>query len=210
VCDYDCGGAVVPSRHVVNTVYVEPVYVEPVHVTPVQPVYVDRQLPRHHRERRHRWGVGAFAGSMSPDGVESGSDLGILGQYRFSRSFALELEVAKSKLADGGRVDRRMGAAVLYNLSPRRTLAPFILAGAGYGQTEIADGEFHAEQAYGEVGAGLRLRLSKSIHVVADLRAGRRDSKEDYVYMTSDPSSSPSLKRDEDYTRLRVGGLLTF
>ena len=205
-CDYQCDAAV-PSHHVANTVFVEPVYVAPVYVAPV---YVDQGPMARARRFRSRWGLGAFAGTMNPDGMESGSDLGILGQYRFSRSIALELEAAKSKLADGGRVDRRLGVAILYNLAPRRSLAPFLLVGAGYGQTEIAGGEFHAEQGYAELGAGLRLRLSSSFQVIADLRAGQRDSKEDYAYMSSSPSSTVSLQEDENYTRLRGGGLVTF
>jgi hypothetical protein len=147
---------------------------------------------------------------MSTDGMESGSDLGLLGQYRFSRAIALEVELAKSKQADGGRVDRRLGAALLYDLTPKRKLAPFLLVGAGYGQSEIAAGEFHAQQGYGEIGAGLRLKITKSVQLVGDLRTGRRSTTDKQVYMSKTSMSGPSLQKNEDYTRFRVGGLLTF
>jgi hypothetical protein len=142
--------------------------------------------------------------------MESGSDLGLLGQYRFSRTFAVELELAKSKQADGDRVDRRLGAALLYDLRPNRKLAPFLLAGAGYGQSEIAAGEFHAQQGYGEIGAGLRVKITDSVQLIGDLRTGRRSSRDEQVYMSKTPMSGPSLRKNEDYTRFRVGGLLTF
>ena len=208
---YECEGAV-PSYGVavIEPVYVEPVYVEPVYVEPVH-VYVDGSpQPRVRRGIGSRWALGAFAGMMDTEGMESGSDLGLMGQYRFSRAFALELEVAKSKQADGGRVDRRLGAALLYDLRLGRKLSPFLLAGAGYGQSEIATGEFHAQQGYGELGAGLRLRVSERVQLVADLRAGRRSSKDDQVYISKTQTMGASLAKNEDYTRIRVGGLLTF
>lgn len=209
--DYDCEGAV-PSYGVgfVEPVYVEPIYVEPIRVEPVH-VHVDggaTEAPS--RSIGSRWAVGAFAGVMNTEGMESGSDLGLLGQYRFTRAFALELELAKSKQDQGDRVDRRLGAALLYSLRPNRKLDPFLLAGAGYGQSEIAAGEFHAQQGYGEVGAGLRLKLTKSLHVVGDLRTGRRSGADEQVYMSKTATDGASLRKDEDYTRFRVGGLLTF
>jgi hypothetical protein len=210
-CDRGCQEPV-PSYGltVVEPIYVEPIYVEPVQVRPVH-VYVDggaAAAPRPAMESR--WGIGAFAGSMSTRGMESGSDLGIVGQYRFTPAFALELELAKSKQANGGRIDRRLGAALLYNLTPRRKLAPFLLAGAGYGQSEIAAGEFHAQQGYGEVGAGLRLRISESVSLVGDIRSGRRSTTDDRVYMSKASMKGATLTDNEDYTRIRVGGLLTF
>lgn len=215
-CDYGCQEPV-PSYGltVVEPVYVEPVYVEPIYVEPVQVrpvhVYVDgAAAPAARSSMESRWGIGAFAGTMSTRGMESGSDLGLVGQYRFTPAFALELEVAKSKQADGGRVDRRLGAALLYNLTPRRKLAPFLLAGAGYGQSEIAAGEFHAQQGYGEVGAGLRLRISESVSLVGDIRSGRRSTRDDRVYMSKASMNGATLANNEDYTRIRLGGLLTF
>ncbi len=216
-CQYACEGAV-PSYGVavyepgyVESVYVEPIYVEPVHVY-VEPVhvYVDGGAAAQAPSIGSRWGLGAFAGTMNTDGMESGSDLGLIGQYRFTRKIALELELAKSKQADGGRVDRRLGAALLYNLSPSRKLSPFLLVGAGYGQSEIAAGEFHAQQGYGEIGAGLRLKITDAVHLVGDLRTGRRSTTDEQVYMSKTSMSGPSVQKNEDYTRFRVGGLLTF
>ena len=210
-CDYDCEGAV-PSYGVgfVEPVYVEPIYVEPVRVEPVH-VYVDGGAAEPRPQSiGSRWALGAFAGVMNTEGMESGSDLGLIGQYRFTRAFAMELELAKSKQDQGDRVDRRLGAALLYSLRPNRKLDPFLLAGAGYGQSEIAAGEFHAQQGYGEVGAGLRVKLTESLQVVGDIRSGRRSGSDDQVYMSKTMTDGASLRNDEDYTRFRVGGLLTF
>ena len=212
----DCVGNV-PSYGVafVEPVYAKPGYLEPVVVAPVVAlplhVHVDGGAPSQVRSGlRSRWALGAFAGTMSTQGMESGSDLGLFGQYRFSRAFALELEIAKSKQANGGRVDRRVGAAILYNIAPSRRLAPFLLAGAGYGQSEIAAGEFHAQQGYGEIGAGLRLRLSRTIQIVGDLRSGKRSTRSGQAYMPKSSMSDAMVQGDEGYTRLRVGGLITF
>ncbi len=202
-------GVAVVEPIYVEPVYIEPVYIEPVYVAPVH-VHVDGGDSRPAPGLQSRWGIGAFAGTMSTKGMESGSDLGLVGQYRFSRAVALELELAKSTQAAGDRVDRRLGAALLYTIAPQRRLAPFLLAGAGYGQSEIAAGEFHAQQGYGEIGAGLRLRLSRSIQVVGDIRSGRRSMADDQVYMSKTAMSGPSVQDNEDYTRLRVGGLITF
>lgn len=207
-CDAQCYGAV--SSYGVALVPVTTVYIAPPVQTVVVP-YMDGGVQERHVPRQERrWGLGAFAGSMSTRGMESGSDLGLFAQYRFSQAIRAELELAKSKQADGGRVDRRVGGAILYNLTPHRRLSPFLLMGAGYGQSEIAAGEFHAQQGYGEVGAGLRLRLTPSIHIVGDLRSGRRSTKDGDVYMSKSSMSGASVEEDEGYTRLRVGGLISF
>ncbi len=194
-CSYRCANyAAVPGYYVEQEVYVEQpqtaVYVAPL-ARPIE-----------------RWGLGAFAGSLHVDGQEGGSDIGLVGRYRLSPVFAIEAEVAKSQMEGGGRSDRHLGASLLIDLSPRADLSPFLLAGAGFGQTDIGDGEFHAEQGYGEIGAGLDYALTRSLHLTADVRAGARKTRQDVAYMSSTPVAD--FSKDEQFTRARIGGLLFF
>lgn len=189
-CEYRCSA--VPSYYVEQETYDHQ----------VQPVVVTRVRPM------ERWGLGAFAGSLHVDDQEDGSDLGLLGRYRISRAFSLELELAKTKMDSGNRVDRHIGSALLYDLAPHRSLSPYLLVGAGFGQTELGDGEFHAEQGYGEIGVGLQYRLTSSFHITADLRAGARQSQQDVAYMSTAPIAD--FEKEERFNRARIGALLYF
>lgn len=196
----------VPAYYVEPVVYVAPapIYVpQPVYVAP-QP-YVAATAPA--PQRFDRWGLGIFAGSVHVDDQEVGSDLGLLGRYRVSRAFSVEAEVAKSETLDGDRADRRLGGAVIWNLPIGRRLTPSLLAGAGYGQSKAGEGEFHARQGYGEIGAGLRYRLSPSVHLLADVRAGTRSMSAEMDTLAKGASNP---KEDENYTRARIGGMFFF
>jgi hypothetical protein len=201
---YDPCGAPVPVA------YVEPPPPPPpmvreiyVHDAPPPPVVV--------RPRKRRFGIGAFAGSVDVDGQEVGSDLGILGRFRMTRRLSLEAEFARSSISDGGRRDRRFGAALLFDFAPNRTLSPYILGGAGFGQTDVEDRELRAGQAYGEVGLGLTYRVSRRFQLVADGRLGQRDTKDDQVaaLMVGGGEDLP-IQDEEKYSRLRLGALFFF
>lgn len=153
-----------------------------------------------------RWGLGAFAGSFDVEGQEAGTDLGLLGRFRLSRRFELEAELAKTELADDARVDKRIGAALLFDLSPDGRLSPLLVAGAGFGQTELQGGELTARAGYGEVGAGLTYRITERVHVTGDLRAGKRKDADDTAFKASEPT----LEEDESYLRGRLGALVYF
>lgn len=201
-CRFRCG-AVVPSYYVSRPrpVYSQTTYVQGGYAPPA-PVYI--------APRVSRWAVGAYAGSVEVDGApEAMPDLGIMGQFRLSPAFTLEAELSRSERSEISRVDRRVGASVLYDFSPDQTISPYILAGVGLSQTDIGEGAFLADKAYGEVGLGARLRLGHRFQLLADVRLGSRESEDDAVYKTSEPIA-PMVQPDEQYARFRLGGLINF
>ncbi len=193
--------AAVPSYYVHRQVYApRPVYVQQPVAAPV--VYAAPQPMR-------RWSLGAFMGSVDVDGQsESGSDLGLIAQYRLTPSFSLEGELSATDHQEIGRTDSRVGAAVLYDFVKTASVSTYVLAGAGYSQVQEGEGELHAEQGYGEVGLGLRLQVSDRFQLLADLRVGERQTQGDVAYRTSEPIA-PELS-EEQYGRFRLGGLFSF
>ena len=161
-----------------------------------------------------RFGVGAYLGGVSVDGEHEGEDVGLVGQFRFGNSGLLvDGEIAKNTLAGGDRVDRRLMVGLTYELGPRRRLAPYITGGLGVTQVDVGGGEYEDAQSIAEIGGGLRWRMTDRISLFGDLRVGGRESIQDE---TPDPRpTDPTLARvapngDEEYSRLRLGAMLTF
>jgi len=190
---------------VVPSVYVQPAHI--VTVAPVVPAVVLAPEPE-----PPRFGVGAFAGATDVDGRDAGSDLGVLARFRLTRHLELEAEVAKSKLPVGGRVDKRFGAAIMYDFRPLHTLSPYLLAGAGYGRAEAEAGSLRADQGYGELGIGLSWRIGEHLQLIGDIRAGRRHTADAGSLYADDvmPSYHRPIDETEDYSRGRIGALLYF
>ena len=161
-----------------------------------------------------RFGIGAFLGGVAVEGVNEGQDVGLIGQIRLGRSLLVEGEIAKNTLADGDRVDRRLVAALTYELRPARRLSPYITGGLGVTQVDIGNGEFADNQSIAELGGGLRWRMTDRITLFGDLRLGGRQSIDNGDEIAPQPSDSPMAKlmpeHDEKYSRLRLGGMLTF
>jgi hypothetical protein len=189
-CDYECGHVHYASRPV------------------PQPVAVTTVIP----DRFPRFGIGLFAGGMNVEDREASSDIGVIGRFRLTRSLALEGEIAKSELEDGSRIDRRLGATLLWDLSPRRSLSPHLLVGFGAVRADIdSEGRStHADQGYGEIGVGLGWRLSRHLEISADVRAGVRDSRSDDPVVFSTVGSEPLVNEDEGFTRGRLAAMLYF
>ncbi len=196
-----------PPPPPVPSYYVEYVAPAPVIYAP-QPVYIDQPMVVAPAPLS-RWGLGVFAGSVHIDDQEAGSDLGLVGRYRLSPNWSIEGELAKTKSTNGSRVDRRVGGALVWTLPVGRKLRPSLLVGAGYGQSELGDGEFHAEQGYGEVGFGLTYQLTESLHLMADVRSGSRSSADDDVMYVA-KGGVVEFDEDEDYSRARLGGMFYF
>jgi opacity protein-like surface antigen len=162
-----------------------------------------------------RWGFGVFMGGVSVDGEHEGEDVGLVGQLRLTRGLLVEGEIAKDTLANGGRVDRRMMAGLTYELGAERRLAPYLTAGLGTTQVKV-DGGWEDNQAIGEVGVGLRWRLSPRIALFGDARLGQRetvDKSGDTIQpLPPTDSTARALVPDdeESYSRVRLGALLTF
>lgn len=164
--------------------------------------------------RLNRWGLGVFMGGVSVEGEHEGEDVGLIGQLRLTKGLLIEGEIAENTLENGGRVDRRMLVGLNYELGAHRKLAPYLTAGIGTTQVEVED-TWEDNQAVAEIGAGLRWRLSDRISLFGDMRLGSRESIED----ESDPRPLPepgttgrSLMPDgdEEYSRVRLGGMITF
>lgn len=189
------------------------------------------------REPMPVFGFGVFAGGTRIDGVDTATELGLLARLRLTEGLLIEAEVSKDTLkgdistcvdrvpctlvaASGERIDRRIGGSLIYEIGARNSFAPYLLAGGGIQQAKVSgDGfigaDFSTTQDYGEIGAGLRLSLSRSLHLIADIRAGRRKSIDSNnsivpVARTINPPSSVSSNDTEDYTRGRIAAVLNF
>lgn len=166
-------------------------------------------------------GLGLFAGGVSVEDINQSSDIGVLGRLRLGNGgLLLEGELGKTSYENDLRVDRRLGASLIWELGARNRLAPYVLAGFGVQQADVAD-RYSTTQNFGELGVGLRFAVTPKFHLAADVRAGSRDS------MTSDApvgtvGADGSLMRtivppqdgwgddDESYTRARLSALLYF
>lgn len=188
--------------------YYQPVAPPPAVYAPV-PVVVEPPLPR--------FGVGAFVGGVSVDGDHEGEDVGLVGQVRVTGPLLIEAEIAKNTLANGSRVDRRYLVGANLEFGAHRRLAPYVTAGVGATQIEVGDA-WEDRQAVAEVGAGLRWRFSGAVTLFGDIRLGSRESMtstEDVPVtppMPTEPAARLSIPDDdgENYSRVRLGGLITF
>jgi hypothetical protein len=204
-----------------------PSYYESTSYYPVQPAVAapgvvavaapQRPLPR--------LGVGLFAGgsaveSQTGDSTHESDDLGLLARFRLTPGLIIEGELGKMSYdvdgVDNARVDRRLGASLLYEIGARNRWAPYLLVGMGVQQAEVG-GEFTTTQDYGEIGAGLRWAVTEKFHLAFELRAGSRAtvSSEDMVApVGSSPRviTPPSESSDEteEYTRARLNAILYF
>ena len=185
-------------------------------------------------------GFGVFAGGTSVNGMKDASEVGLLGRLRLTPGLLLEAELAKDSFsgevatcpasspgapctliaASGERVDRRIGGSLIWELGPHNSFAPYLLAGGGVQQAKVTSGgffssDFTTTQDFGEIGVGLRWALSRSLHLMADIRAGRRqtiDSNQDVVPVarTINPPSGGTNNDTEDYTRARIAAVINF
>jgi hypothetical protein len=166
-----------------------------------------RQLPK--------FGIGLFAGGVSVEDVEESSDLGVLGRYRLTQGLLIEGELGKTSYAGDLRVDRRLGASLVYEIGAHNRLAPYVLGGLGAQQADVG-GEFTTTQNFAELGIGLRLALTPSVHILFDVRAGSRASvssdQPELVGAMARTVSPPSVDSDEseEYTRARLAAALYF
>jgi len=158
-----------------------------------------------------RWGLGIGAGGVSVEGNDAGSDLALLGHFRLTPGLILEGEIGKNELADGTRVDRRLGASLLYEFGAYNRWAPYLLGGLGVAQVDVGGGEYQTSQNFGEVGVGLRLAVTRHVHVAADIRAGSRSASDEAQPLdTQLRSVTPTPDESEEYTRARLSGVLYF
>lgn len=159
--------------------------------------------------RLPRFALGAFAGGINVENRVAGEDYGLFGRLRLTDKFLVEAEMASSKMMEI-RTDRRLGGALLYDLSPRSRFSAHLLAGAGVTHTNVQDGTFETKQEYGELGAGLNLRLTDRLHLSADLRAGARTRVDGEPEDVDLKNVAPSADEREKYTRGRISAVFYF
>lgn len=162
------------------------------------------------------FGIGVFAGGSSVQDTQVSSDIGAMLRLRLTPGLLVEGEIGKTSFENNVRVDRRLGASLIYEFGAYNTLAPYVLAGGGVQQADV-DGSFSTTQDFGEVGVGLRLALSRNFHITFDIRGGRSktiDSNQPVFVSDSARSVAPpsgSFGNDtEDYTRGRLAAILYF
>jgi hypothetical protein len=167
-----------------------------------------------------RFGIGLFGGGASVEGADGfeakeSSDYGLLGRLRLTQGLLAEVEVGRQSYSDDLRVDRRMGASLVYEIGAYNKLAPYVLAGLGVQQAEV-DGQFETRQNFGELGIGLRYAVSPNLHLMFDVRAGSRATAESDDLRGSTAAARqitpPTEQSDEaeNYTRARFAAVLYF
>ena len=190
----DCGEPAVPAYYV-------PTPPPPPAMPPSQAPLVYAASPAMHPMAR--LGIGVFAGSTDYDGAQA-DDVGLLARYRLTPGWAVEAELAEVT-SDEGAESRRFGGALLYDFTPFSTLSPYIVGGAG-----AWDGS-----RYAEVGVGLNYKLTRNLHVAADVRGGIHcDTCTDEPRAVDYENGAPMPVDDDDngsrYTRARMSAILHF
>ncbi len=189
---------------------------------PVQPsAQVSAPIVVAARPELPKFGIGLFAGGASVEGTDGfeakeSSDVGLLGRLRLTQGLLLEAEVGKQSYESDLRVDRKIGASLVYEIGAYNKLAPYVLAGLGVQQAEV-DGGFETRQNYGELGIGLRYAATPHFHVLFDVRAGSRataesdDLRSDSGVSARQVTPPSEVSNDaENYTRARLAAVLYF
>ncbi len=165
-------------------------------------------------------GLGLFAGGVSVQDQDDSSDIGLLGRVRLGDGGLLvEGELGKTSYTNDLRVDRRLGASLIWEIGARNRFAPYLLAGLGVQQADVA-GEFTTTQNFAELGVGIRYAVTPHFHITADVRAGSRDTMsadepampaaDGTIKRTVAPPSPTAADDNENYTRARLAAVLYF
>jgi hypothetical protein len=163
-----------------------------------------------------RFGIGLFAGGVSVQDQSDSSDVGVLGRFRLTPGLLIEGELGKTTYEQNLREDRRLGAALVYEIGAYNKLAPYVLAGLGVQQANVG-GEFNTTQNFGEIGIGLRYAFTPHFHLTFDVRAGSRNTvssdqvtpQTDVITRSVAPPTAGS-NESEEYTRARLAAVLYF
>ncbi len=220
------GGGYYPSYRTYRPYYYAPVpsYYGSVSVGasyyPVEPTVVVAAPVAIVRPDLPRFGIGLFAGGVSVQDQSDSSDLGVLGRFRLTPGLLIEGELGKTSYDNDLRVDRRLGAALVYELGAYNNLAPYVLAGIGVQQADVG-GQYKTTQDLGEIGIGLRYAISPRVHLAFDVRAGSRGaiSTNDTAPRTGVATTgtargvvtaNPPTTETEEYTRARLSAIVYF
>lgn len=181
------------------------------------------------RQPLPRLGIGLFAGGSQVEAQDGGSmhdsdDFGLLGRFRITPGLIVEGELGRTSYDEGNfqnvRVDRRLGASLIYEIGAHNRWAPYVLAGLGVQQADVA-GIYQTTQNFAELGVGIRWAVSPQFHLAFDLRAGSRGSISDSGDTTQPATPEGTTGRviapppassdaSEEYTRGRLSAILYF
>lgn len=196
---YDCDGPPVPAY------YVAP----PAPPAPPPPAMYPVVATRPHVAPLPRFGIGVFAGGVEVGEQSSAEDVGFMGRIRLTDRLLIEGELAKSQMHDE-RVDRRMGGSLVLDLMPRSRMSVQLLGGLGVTQVDLGNGVWQSDQEYGEVGVGVSLRLTRNLHLAAEMRGGARAPVDSSPSEKALQDLAPDTEDEEEYTRYRLGAFLYF
>lgn len=154
-----------------------------------------------------RLGIGVYAGSLDVNGGQSqGAELGLFGRLRLTDRLFAEAELAQSEMINA-TVGGRLGTALLFDFSPRSRFSLQVLGGVGVTSEEASSGTI-ADHTYGEIGAGLTYRPTRSLHLAADLRVGARQPVEADGY--SSRAAGGGVEAEDTFSRGRLSAILYF
>lgn len=153
-------------------------------------------------EELPRLGLGVYAGSVNIDDRTQGGELGLFGRLRLTEKLYVEAELAAAEMTDA-RLDSRLGAALLFDFSPRSRFSLNVLGGLGLTQSQL-DEVVVDEKSYGELGLGLTYRATPRFHLAADARVGQRTPVMDEFEKSSTPVEP------ETFSRGRVSAIVLF
>ncbi|MEM9491673.1 MAG: hypothetical protein AAGC55_21180 [Myxococcota bacterium] len=156
-----------------------------------------------------RLGIGVFAGGMQLSDRAEGEDFGVFGRLRLTERWSIEAEIAHTEIADT-REDRRVGGTLIFDTRPRSRWSLQLLGGSGITAVDLGDGEWEAQQSYGELGVGLTYRVTPRFHLAGDLRFGGREAVDSSPEDTDLKAVAPSSEDREEYNRGRVSAILYF
>jgi hypothetical protein len=165
-----------------------------------------------------KFGMGLFAGGVQVADIKDSSDVGVLGRLRLTPGLLVEGELGKTSYENDLRVDRRLGASLVYEIGAYNKLAPYVLAGMGVQQAQV-NGDYNTTQDFGEIGIGIRYAVTPHFHLTADVRAGSRATVSNDQGYTPVPDGTagkiitpPTSESgdNEEYTRARLSAILYF
>jgi hypothetical protein len=162
------------------------------------------------RRMKGRFALGFSKGHLELDDERDAKQKSLLARVALRRGYEIELELSKMEL--GGDDTRTAGGSLLRAFGNRK-LRPYVIAGAGGGRIERADGtEDHLR--YAELGGGVMLR-KKRLAIGVDFRRGVRHLEGEEV--ANEPAmdvagrvTAPSDDDRERYVRGRILALVYF
>jgi hypothetical protein len=139
------------------------------------------------------------------EGGSEGSEKSFVARLNGRYGWAVELELAKLSLGDD---EARTTGLSIVKAFGHRHLQPYLIAGAGGGRLERADGsESHLH--FGEAGGGVMLR-GRHLAIGFDVRHGVRHVDAEEMSLAARMTSSTEGDDHEHYTHGRVLALVYF